>query len=132
MTRDVAMARLVAAEPDIRAPGVARLALFGSVARDEVRPDSDVDLLVRSAHLGRSAGCPSSRVTTFGTSCWRLSTSSAKRPAFRLKRLSQIKRCVGPSFAVWKSSERPRRRCRVDLRTRRRTERIEPLLFLVT
>ncbi len=41
------MARLAAAEHDIRALGVARLALFGSMARDEVRPDSDVDLLVQ-------------------------------------------------------------------------------------
>jgi hypothetical protein len=47
LTRDVAMARLAAAEPAIRALGVARLALFGSVARDEARPDSDVDVLVQ-------------------------------------------------------------------------------------
>jgi predicted nucleotidyltransferase len=47
LTRDVATARLVAAEPAIRALGVARLALFGSVARDEARSDSDVDVLVQ-------------------------------------------------------------------------------------
>jgi predicted nucleotidyltransferase len=32
--------------PEIRALGVSSLALFGSFARDEARPDSDVDVLV--------------------------------------------------------------------------------------
>ncbi|MCI0492889.1 MAG: nucleotidyltransferase family protein [Planctomycetes bacterium] len=41
------MERIVASESAIRALGVARLALFGSVARGEARPDSDVDLLVQ-------------------------------------------------------------------------------------
>ena len=43
------MTRLTAAEPEIRALGVTRLALFGSVIRDAARPDSDVDLLVQFA-----------------------------------------------------------------------------------
>lgn len=38
---------LTAIEPEIRALGVARLALFGSVLRNDARPDSDVDLLVQ-------------------------------------------------------------------------------------
>lgn len=46
LTRDQAIQRLRAAEADIRRLGVRRLALFGSVARGEARPDSDVDLLV--------------------------------------------------------------------------------------
>lgn len=41
------MRRLVASEPEIRALGVQRLALFGSVLRGGARPDSDVDLLVQ-------------------------------------------------------------------------------------
>lgn len=47
--RDLAEAvqRLSACEPAIRALGVQRLALFGSVLRDEPRPDSDADLLVQ-------------------------------------------------------------------------------------
>ena len=49
LTRDVAVARLAQAESDIRALGVTRLALFGSVARNEARADSDVDLLVQFA-----------------------------------------------------------------------------------
>jgi uncharacterized protein len=49
LTRDIAAARLGYAESDIRALGVARLALFGSVARNEARADSDVDLLVQFA-----------------------------------------------------------------------------------
>ena len=40
---------LAASEPEIRALGVMRLALFGSVLRNQARPDSDVDLLVQFA-----------------------------------------------------------------------------------
>ena len=47
LTRDSAIDRLRSAEAEIRALGVERLALFGSVLRGEVRPDSDVDVLVR-------------------------------------------------------------------------------------
>ncbi|MCC6857038.1 MAG: nucleotidyltransferase domain-containing protein [Bryobacterales bacterium] len=46
LTREQAMQRLVASEGEIRALGVQRLALFGSVARSQARVDSDVDLLV--------------------------------------------------------------------------------------
>jgi hypothetical protein len=49
LTRREASARLAAAEAEIRAFGVTRLALFGSVMRDTARPDSDVDLLVEFA-----------------------------------------------------------------------------------
>jgi predicted nucleotidyltransferase len=45
-TRDTTMRRLRDAEAEIRSFGVRRLALFGSVARGEANPDSDVDLLV--------------------------------------------------------------------------------------
>lgn len=47
LTREQAIDRLLASEPDIRALGVQRLALFGSVVRGQARPDSDVDLLVQ-------------------------------------------------------------------------------------
>ena len=47
LTRQQTIAVLTASEPEIRALGVARLALFGSVLRNEARPDSDVDLLVQ-------------------------------------------------------------------------------------
>lgn len=47
LTREEAIARLLDAEGEIRALGVQRLALFGSLARDEARIDSDVDLLVQ-------------------------------------------------------------------------------------
>ena len=46
LTRDQAIRCLLAAEAEIRALGVSRLALFGSVLRGEARPDSDVDILV--------------------------------------------------------------------------------------
>jgi hypothetical protein len=47
LSRDEAVERLKACEQAIRALGVERLALFGSVLRDEARPDSDIDLLVQ-------------------------------------------------------------------------------------
>jgi uncharacterized protein len=46
LSRDAAAARLLSRESDIRAFGVKRLALFGSVVRSQARPDSDVDLLI--------------------------------------------------------------------------------------
>jgi len=49
MKRDEAIARLKATEPALRALGVASLYLFGSHARDEARPDSDVDVFIDPA-----------------------------------------------------------------------------------
>ena len=45
MKRDEIIATLRAYEPELRAAGITRLALFGSVARNEARPGSDIDLL---------------------------------------------------------------------------------------
>jgi predicted nucleotidyltransferase len=47
LTREDVEGRLRAAEREIRALGVARLALFGSVLHGTAQPDSDVDLLVQ-------------------------------------------------------------------------------------
>ena len=46
MNRDEVIRTLKAREADLRARGVTHAALFGSVARDEQRPDSDIDILV--------------------------------------------------------------------------------------
>jgi predicted nucleotidyltransferase len=46
MRRDEAIAILAAHREDLKRYRVKSLALFGSVARDEAGPDSDVDLLV--------------------------------------------------------------------------------------
>ena len=56
LTRQQAVERLIAAEPEIRALGVERLALFGSVARDEADSDSDVDVLVRFSSGAKTYG----------------------------------------------------------------------------
>ena len=45
MKRDEVISTLRAHEPELRAAGIVRLSLFGSIARDQGRPDSDVDLL---------------------------------------------------------------------------------------
>lgn len=46
MRRDDVLAVLRRDRDELRALGVASLALFGSVARDEARDDSDVDVMV--------------------------------------------------------------------------------------
>ena len=46
MTRDEALAKLRALRPQLEALGFRHVWLFGSVARDEAGPESDVDLLV--------------------------------------------------------------------------------------
>ena len=46
MKRDEIIKRLKEREADLRAHGVTHAALFGSVARGEQRPDSDIDILV--------------------------------------------------------------------------------------
>jgi predicted nucleotidyltransferase len=45
MRRDEVIAKLKEAEPALKAFGVAALYLFGSHARDEAGPNSDVDVL---------------------------------------------------------------------------------------
>lgn len=46
MKRDQIIATLKAVEPELRKRGIRHAALFGSVARGEERPDSDIDILV--------------------------------------------------------------------------------------
>lgn len=46
MKRDEIIGKLKEREADLRAQGVAHAALFGSVARGDDRPDSDIDILV--------------------------------------------------------------------------------------
>jgi uncharacterized protein len=46
MRCDEVIARLKEAEPALRARGIRRAAVFGSVARGEARPDSDIDILI--------------------------------------------------------------------------------------
>ena len=46
MKRDKALGLLAAHREELRALGVEKISIFGSVARDEARPDSDIDVLV--------------------------------------------------------------------------------------
>ena len=46
MTRDEVLALLAQHQAELAAFGLRRLALFGSVARNEAGPDSDIDILV--------------------------------------------------------------------------------------
>ncbi len=47
MTRDEVLSASRAHDPELRRPGVRHAAVFGSVARGEAGPDSDIDVLVR-------------------------------------------------------------------------------------
>lgn len=49
MNRDAILQTLKTAEATLRARGVAHAALFGSVARGEAQPDSDIDIMVEIA-----------------------------------------------------------------------------------
>jgi len=49
MTREEAIATLCAHEGELRRRGVLHAALFGSVARDEAKPTSDIDILIEVA-----------------------------------------------------------------------------------
>jgi uncharacterized protein len=46
MTRKEILDKLEAHQPDLKAFGVKSIAIFGSAARDQLHPDSDVDILV--------------------------------------------------------------------------------------
>jgi predicted nucleotidyltransferase len=55
MSRDEILARLREFEPALRERGIAHAALFGSAARGDNRPDSDIDIMVEFApesHVG--------------------------------------------------------------------------------
>ncbi len=49
MHREHIIATLRAHEPDLRHLGVLHAALFGSAARDEAKPGSDIDILIELA-----------------------------------------------------------------------------------
>jgi uncharacterized protein len=53
MTRNEALTTLRAHRGEIAAMGVSSLSLFGSVARDEAKPGSDVDILVEFSEHAR-------------------------------------------------------------------------------
>jgi len=46
MNRTTVIHQIISAAPALRAQGVAALFLFGSHARDEARPDSDIDIFI--------------------------------------------------------------------------------------
>jgi len=50
MNRAEVISRLKQVEPALRAHGVQALFLYGSYARDEARPESDLDILVELSH----------------------------------------------------------------------------------
>src|SRR6202162_3904337 len=54
ITLEQILAKFSAVTPALKAEGVTRLALFGSRARGDARPDSDLDVLVDTTSRGES------------------------------------------------------------------------------
>jgi len=55
MVREDVIATLRSHEPELRQRGVRRAALFGSMARDEATPASDIDIMIElepDSHIG--------------------------------------------------------------------------------
>jgi predicted nucleotidyltransferase len=56
VNREQVIATLRQHEPELRAAGVVQLSVFGSTARGDRRPDSDIDLLARFDELADLLG----------------------------------------------------------------------------
>ena len=85
MGRDEVLQRLAAKREDLARLGVRSLALFGSLAREEASPASDIDLLVEfegAATLDRFLALESYLQEVLGCSVDLLTQRSLK-PAFR-------------------------------------------------
>src|SRR6056297_2927973 len=56
MERELALARLRARADELKAAGIASLSVFGSTARGEANPGSDVDIVIRFSEDFRARG----------------------------------------------------------------------------
>ena len=77
MKTQEALAILRRYEGDLRARGVRRAALFGSLARGDNRPDSDIDIMIEIE--------PDARITVFDYVDLGSSRASTRRPSARTR-----------------------------------------------
>jgi len=111
-----AVQRLSGRESQVRALGVTRLALFGSVLRGDARPQSDVDLLVQFAPGAKSFDRFLALSELLETQLGRpveLVTLEALSPFIGPRILADaqdVLRATAPSCGAWRSSAKPQRR----------------------
>lgn len=87
MRRDEVLARLKALKPWLEAQGITRIRLFGSHARDEARPDSDIDLVAdfaRPLSLVQLVGVEQELAAKLGAQV-DLATSAGLKPRVRAR-----------------------------------------------
>lgn len=95
MRRDDTIARLKAAEPVIRSRGAGALCLYGAHARDEARPDLDVDVFI-----DKNPARP------FGFDAFWTLISNCKRhsvPKWATPRVISLSRSIGPTSSAKRS-----------------------------
>lgn len=103
MRRAEALAILQAHKADLEALGVDALYLFGSVARDEANPQSDVDVLVE---LSRPMGYFEFLDIQFALENWletkvNLGTPESLKPRIRERVLREVVRAAWLGGARW-------------------------------
>lgn len=92
MTRDDALAILRAHQDELRQRGVTHAALFGSLARGEAGPDSDVDVLIEVDPAARIGLWGLAGITSFIEGLFDTPVDVSRRNALRAHVMPSVER----------------------------------------